>query len=95
MITYLDTSVLVGALLQEHPQHENCTRALNGADNPHALFFPGEAAEQCFDGVGVPIFLFGKNLNDEVIRAGLETYECFLKRFCACINDFRRIAEKN
>jgi predicted nucleic acid-binding protein len=35
MITYLDTSVLVGALLQEHPQHENCTRALNGADNPH------------------------------------------------------------
>jgi predicted nucleic acid-binding protein len=36
MITYLDTSVLVGVLLEEHPQHEDCVRALNSADDAHS-----------------------------------------------------------
>ena len=40
-MTFLDTSVLVGALLEKHPQHAACLRALQEATNPisdaHAL----------------------------------------------------------
>ena len=40
-MTFLDTSTLVGALLEKHPQHKACLRALQEASNPvsdgHAL----------------------------------------------------------
>ena len=40
-MTFLDTSALVGALLEKHPQHAACLRALQEAANPvsdaHAL----------------------------------------------------------
>ncbi len=40
-MTFLDTSALVGALLEKHPQHAACLRALQAAANPvsdaHAL----------------------------------------------------------
>jgi predicted nucleic acid-binding protein len=40
-MTFLDTSTLVGALLEKHPQHAACLRALQEAANPvsdtHAL----------------------------------------------------------
>jgi len=40
-MTFFDTSTLVGALLQKHPEHAVCQRALEGADDPisdsHAL----------------------------------------------------------
>ncbi len=40
-MTFLDTSALVGALLEKHPQHAACLRALQEAENPvtdaHAL----------------------------------------------------------
>jgi predicted nucleic acid-binding protein len=40
-MTFLDTSALVGALLEKHPQHASCLRALEDAPNPvtdaHAL----------------------------------------------------------
>src|SRR5216110_1739452 len=40
-MTFLDTSILVGALLEKHPQHEGCLRALQEAAAPvsdaHAL----------------------------------------------------------
>ena len=36
MITYLDTGVLVGSLLQSHPQHANCLAAIKGAEDPHS-----------------------------------------------------------
>jgi predicted nucleic acid-binding protein len=40
-MTFLDTSALVGALLEKHPQHVPCLRALQEAANPvsdaHAL----------------------------------------------------------
>jgi len=60
-MTFLDTSTLVGALLERHPQHAACLRALREAANPvtdaHALaeafatltgFYkvPGEAAAE-------------------------------------------------
>jgi len=40
-MTFLDTSTLVGAVLEKHPQHAACLRALQEAPNPvtdaHAL----------------------------------------------------------
>ena len=40
-MTFLDTSALVGALPEKHPQHPACLRALREAANPftdaHAL----------------------------------------------------------
>ena len=33
-MTFLDTSVLVGAVLEKHPQHTACLRALQDAPNP-------------------------------------------------------------
>jgi predicted nucleic acid-binding protein len=40
-MTFLDTSVLVGAVLEKHPQHAACLRALEACANPisdaHAL----------------------------------------------------------
>jgi predicted nucleic acid-binding protein len=40
-MTFLDTSVLVGALLEKHPEHAACRRALEGCEGPitdtHAL----------------------------------------------------------
>ena len=40
-MTFLDTSALVGALLEKHPQHAACLRALQESANPisdaHAL----------------------------------------------------------
>jgi predicted nucleic acid-binding protein len=40
-MTFLDTSALVGALLEKHPQHAACRRALEESKNPvtdaHAL----------------------------------------------------------
>ena len=40
-MTFLDTSTLVGAVLEKHPQHAACLRALQEAANPvtdaHAL----------------------------------------------------------
>lgn len=33
-MTFLDTSALVGALLEKHPQHAACLRALQEAANP-------------------------------------------------------------
>ena len=40
-MTFLDTSALVGVLMQEHPQHSACKAALEGANRPcsnaHAL----------------------------------------------------------
>lgn len=35
MITYFDTGVLVGSLLQSHPKHANCLAAVRSADAPH------------------------------------------------------------
>ena len=40
-MSFLDTSALVGTLLEKHPQHEACLRALQQSDHPitdaHAL----------------------------------------------------------
>src|ERR1700756_3767425 len=40
-MTFLDTSTLVGALLEKHPEHEACKRALDESEDPisdaHAL----------------------------------------------------------
>jgi predicted nucleic acid-binding protein len=40
-MTFLDTSTLVGAVLEDHPQHTSCLRALQQTDEPisdaHAL----------------------------------------------------------
>jgi predicted nucleic acid-binding protein len=40
-MTFLDTSTLVGSVLKEHPQHDSCKAALEGATRPcsnaHAL----------------------------------------------------------
>jgi predicted nucleic acid-binding protein len=40
-MTFLDTGIMVGAVLESHPEHEACASALEGSDRPftdaHAL----------------------------------------------------------
>jgi hypothetical protein len=43
---FLDTGILVGALLEKHPEHAACREALEESDHPftnaHALAEPGK-----------------------------------------------------
>lgn len=44
-MTFLDTGVLVGALLQHHPEHAACREALEGLERP---FTDAHALAECF-----------------------------------------------
>lgn len=44
-MTFLDTGILVGALLQRHPEHAACRQALHQFDQP---FSDAHALAECF-----------------------------------------------